>query len=170
MKNTKERLEEWNMTFKSKRKITMIIMGLIVGGFYLAFAVSGKAPAANDIQEWARAILKYLGITMGIAIVTQILFHIAYAIGVAIKERDTDDENVGRIVSATVVEDEMDKVVEMKSSIVGYVCLGVGTLVMLIVLAVGFPFIWAVHVQLGAVMVASLIEGFICIYLYERGV
>ena len=158
------------MTFKSKRKIMAIIIGLMVWVFYIVFALSAQAPAVDDVSAWAIVILKFIGITVGVAIISQILFHVAYAIGVAAKERDQDDKQVERIISSTVVEDEMDKAVELKSSAVGYVCMGVGFVIMLFALATRLPFVWALHIQLGAIMLASVIEGIVSIYLYERGI
>lgn len=166
------------MTFKSKRKLVMMLMGLIVCGCYIAFALGSKAPATEDISAWAIAILKFIGITLVAAIVTQIVFHIIYAIGVSVKEgvkkgiegEELDDKKTERLIHSTVVEDEMDKKIEMKASTAGYVCVGVGFVVMLFVLANAFPFLWGLHTMFIAVMLANFLEGIVSIWLYERGV
>lgn len=158
------------MTFKSKRKIMVIIVGLIAWVFYILFAVSAKAPAVDDVSAWAIVILKFIGITIGVTIVSHIFFHIAYAIGIATKERNQEDEQVERILSVTVREDEMDKIVDLKASSVGYICVGIGFIIMLFVLALGWPLLWAVHIQLGIILLANSIEGIVSVFLYERGV
>ena len=165
------------MGFKTQRKIMMLLVGIIATVIYVIFALGAKAPATTDLSAWAIAILKFIGLGIGLIIISQIIFHIAYSIGVSVKEgikkgidgEGLDDKEIERHIKATVVEDEMDKAVEMKASHFGSTCVGVGFVIALFVLAGGMPTIWALHIQLAAAMAGGLVEGVVSIFLYERG-
>jgi len=166
------------MGFKTKRTIMMLLVGIVATVIYIMFALGAKAPATADISAWAILILKFIGIGIGATIVLQIIFHMAYSIGVSVKEgikkemngEELDDKEIERHINATVVEDEMDKAVASKASHFGSSCVGIGFIIALFVLANGLPIIWALHIQLGAVVAGGLLEGVVSIFLYERGV
>ena len=155
------------MTFKSKRTITSIITGLILATAYCFYALSQNAPAAEDISAWATTILIFIGIAVAANITIMIFFHIAYSIGVTAKEHD----NAERIIAAETAEDEMDKLVELKSSRAGYICAGIGIMAALVWLAfLDTSVVVALHLLLAGSFAGSMIEGIISIRLYERGV
>ena len=166
------------MGYKTKRVMATSLVGIILTIVYVVFALGAKAPVATDISAWAVVILKFIGIGIGAIIVLQIAFHIAYSIGISVKEgikkgidgEGLEDKEVARLIKATFVEDEMDKVVETKASRFSSVCFGIGFIVALFVLANGLPILWALHIQLAAAMVGGLLEGVVSVFLYERGV
>ena len=172
------------MSYKSKRTITNIIVGIGAMIAYIIFAASAKAPQADDLKGWAIKILIFIGVAIGVEIIVQVLFHIGYSIGIAVKEevvsggihvnnKDKDNENdkrVERIIKSNMIEDEMEKTVYLKSARIGYIGTGIGFLASLITLAVGQSAIMALHVQLICIMVGMLAEGITSVYLYERGV
>ena len=67
-------------------------------------------------------------------------------------------------------EDERDKLINLKSSRIGYVCAGVGFIAGLIALAFGISAVVALHIIAGAFAVGSIIEGCVSVYLDEMGV
>ena len=166
------------MGFKTKRTIMMLLAGIVVTVIYVIFALGAKAPATADISAWAILILKFIGVAIGAVIVLQIIFHVIYSIGVSIKEgikkeldgESLDDKEIKRHINATVVEDELDKAVESKASRFGSSCVGIGFIIALFALANGLPTLWALHIQLGGVVMGCLLEGMVSIFLYERGV
>ena len=100
-------------------------------------------------------------------------FHVALAIGIAVKEKaqgHEPDENVGKIMKSSMVEDERDKLINLKSSRIGYICAGFGFMIALFTLAGGATFIVALHIIFGACAAGTLIEGGVGIFLHERGV
>ena len=159
------------MSFKSKRIITGMFVGVLLAAAYIIYALGRYAPSPEDVGAWALAILIFVGISIVLSIVIQILFHIAYSIGIAVKERERDDKEVERIIASEVTEDELDKLIGLKSSRAGYICAGAGFLAALIWLAFfGASVVVALHIIMGAFFIGSGVEGFISIRFYERGV
>lgn len=158
------------MSYKSKRTITSMSAGVLLCVGYLIYALGSRAPEAGNLKGWAALMLAFIGISVGALIVIQILFHIGYSIGVAVKEQNRQDKEVERIVASAMVEDEMEKTISLKSSHIGYICCGGGFLVMLVALAIGISAVVALHILFGSFLLGSLAEGGFSIYLYESGV
>jgi hypothetical protein len=158
------------MSYSSKRTIVSIIAGLILITAYIIYALGTAAPASEDLKGWAVAILVFIAISVAVTIIIQILFHIALAIGIAVKERQCEDKEVERIISSTMVEDERDKLISLKSSHIGYICAGIGFVAALVALAFGMTSITALHILFGTFATGSIIEGIVSVYYYENGV
>ena len=157
------------MSYNSKKTIISVAAGVLLGVVYAIYALSERAPAPGDLKSWATAMLVFLGVGIAAIIVIQILFHVAFAIGIAVKEREQDDKTVERIIASTVVEDERDKLVSLRSGRIGYITVGVGFVAMLIALAFGLSAIAALHILFAACFVGSAAEGVVSVYLYEKG-
>ena len=159
------------MTFKSKRTITSMATGAAMMAAYIIYAMSARAPSAGELAAWARLLLVFIGAAIAVVIGIQVLFHILFAVGVAVRERERTDGEVERIVAAEVHEDELDKLVTLKASHVGYTITGCGLVAALVLLAFfGVSAIAALHVFVGAAAVGAFIEGGVSIRLYEKGV
>ena len=158
------------MSYNSKKTIVSMIAGIILIVAYMIYALGQHAPAPDDLKSWAIAMLVFIGISVAAIIVIQILFHIAVTVGVAVKERAQDDKIVERIVASTVAEDERDKLISLKSSRVTCIFAGIGFVFALMGLAFGISDIFALHILFGSFSVGSIVEGFVCIYFYEKGV
>ena len=50
-------------------------------------------------------MLIFIGVGIVAAIITQFIFYIAFAVGVAVKEREQSDKDVERVVAASVAEE-----------------------------------------------------------------
>ena len=157
------------MSFSSKRILIGMGVGIVMLVAYLVRALGPQAPASEDVKAWAILILIFIGVSIVAMIVVETAFHILYSIGVAIKEREQSDERVERIISATIAEDERDKMINLKSSRIGQGIAGAGALATLAALALGASVVFAMHILLGAFFVASFIEGIASIYMNERG-
>jgi hypothetical protein len=158
------------MSYNSRKTIVNMAAGIVLVVAYLIYALGSNAPAPEDLQSWATAMLVFIGIGIAAIIVIQILFHIAFAIGVAIKEGESSEENVERVISSSMVEDEREKLIGLKSSVIGYVCAGVGFIAALVALALGSSALIALHILFGTSILGSLVEGAVSVYLDERGV
>jgi len=161
------------MSYSSKRTITSMAAGLLLIIAYAIYALGSHAPAHEDLKSWAVVMLVFIGIGIVTTIVIMILFHIAFAIGVAAKEHfqgRKPEENVERIMKSSMVEDEREKLIALKSSRIGYICAGVGFVAALVALAFGMPAVIALHIMFGSCAIGSLIEGCVGVYLHERGV
>ncbi|HPD28242.1 MAG TPA: hypothetical protein PK673_07715 [Paludibacteraceae bacterium] len=158
------------MSYNSKKNIVSMVAGLLTVTAYIVYVCAGNAPTTDDIVAWARLMLVFIGIGVGAVIVIQILFHVAFAIGVAVKERDKDGAKTEKLVASSMVEDERDKLISLKSSHIGYIAAGIGVVAALIALASGVSFVVSLHVIFGSFAVGSLVEGIAGIILHERGV
>jgi len=159
------------MTFKSKRTITDLIAGTALTCAYVAYALSDRTPKPDDLTNWARTMLAFIGIAVGVTIIIQIAFHIVYSISVAVKERERNDKEVERIIAAETAEDELDKLISLKSSRAGYICMGAGFVAVLVTLSFfnASP-VTALHILFASIIAGSGLEGFISILFYEKGV
>ena len=158
------------MSYKSKRNLVNMIAGVLLIIGYTIYALGMASPAPDDLKRWAVTMLIFIGTSVAVMIVIQILFHIGLAIGIAVKEKENDDKRVERIIESSMYEDERDKLINLKSSHIGNVCAGVGFVAGLIALALGISAVVALHVIAGAFAVGSIIEGCVNIFLDERGV
>lgn len=159
------------MTFKSKRTITSMVAGAALIASYIIYVLNKRAPVQEDVAMWALTILIFIGISIITNIVIQILFHIIYSVGIAAKEQKLDDKEVERIIESESMEDEFDKIINLKASQVGYIFAGIGFIVALAGLAFfGSSSVISLHIMLGAFFIGNLVEGCISIHFYERGV
>ncbi|MDR3050755.1 MAG: hypothetical protein LBU67_03425 [Oscillospiraceae bacterium] len=147
-----------------------MLAGIALAIAYIFYALGGGAPDPNDLRAWATAMLVFIGIGVAALVVIQIIFHILFAVGTAVRRRDCDDKQVERILSATMSEDEMDRLITLQSTHAGYICAGIGLPAALVMLALGASAVAALHTALGAFAAGSLVEGIVSIRLYEGGV
>ena len=158
------------MSFNSKRTIVSMIAGVILVAAYIIYALGEHSPAADDLKSWAASMLVFIGISVAAVVIIQILFHIAFSIGVAVKERERDEKTVERIIASAVVEDERDKLINLKSSRVTSIFAGIGFAAALAGLACGLSSVFALHILFGSFAAGSIVEGFVSVYYYEKGV
>ncbi|QQO09166.1 hypothetical protein [Breznakiella homolactica] len=162
------------MSIKSIRTIVNMAAGLLLLAAYLIFALGRRAPDPYNLSAWAVTLLIFIGIGVVLVIVIQILFHIFYAIGVAAKESmrhgESGDTEAERIVASSLADDEMDRIISLKSLRAGYVCGGLGGMAFLGALAIGLPAVSALHILLGSFFLGTLVEGGMSVFLYEWGV
>ena len=158
------------MTYNSKRAIASMVAGVVLVVLYLIFALGNSAPETDDLKCWAAAILILVGIGVASQIVIQIISHIVYSISIATKETCLNDKEIQRIVSSEMADDEMGKLINLKSAHIGYIIVGIGFVAALVVIALGHPAVYALHALLGSFIAGSIAEGCATVYLYERGV
>ena len=158
------------MSYSSKRNIVSILAGILIMIAYIIYALGGHSPAPEDLKSWAIAMLIFIGIGVVAVIVIQVMFHVVFAIGIAVKEQECDDEKINRIIKSSMTEDEREKIVNLKSSHIGYVCAGIGFIAALAALAFSAASVVALHILFGTFAVGSIIEGIVSVYYFEKGV
>ncbi|MDR3207331.1 MAG: hypothetical protein LBT60_03265 [Oscillospiraceae bacterium] len=158
------------MTYKSQRTVVSMAAGVLSFAAYVAYALGKNArEPESGLASWAVLMLIFIGVAVVAQIAVQIVFHLARSIGIAVREGG-DDKQVERIIKAAMVEDEMEKLIGLKSAHIGYICAGTGFVAALAVLALGASGVSALHVLLGSFAAGSMIEGGVSVRLYERGV
>jgi len=145
-------------------------VGIVLLIIYGIYALGSAAPAPDDLRAWAVAILVYIGVCIVAGIVVQILFHIVFAAGVSVKEGEGNCQEVGRIIKWSLLEDERDRLIELKSTRMGYNFAGKGFCVGLIALAAGVSTVIVLHIMAGSFALGAIVEGCMIIYLNEGGV
>jgi len=69
-----------------------------------------------------------------------------------------------------MVEDEMAKLIDLKSLRVGYVVCCIGVVFSLVLLAFGYPVFLSVNLLFVSLFIAGIVEGFSRIFFYLRGI
>jgi len=158
------------MTYKGKRAAMIMVIGAILLVMYVLYILFGNPPGSEDLKEWAILILKFLVSTVVIHVVAQIIYHIAYSIGIVFRENSTECNNVERIITSSTMEDEMDKLIGLKASRAGQAFAGIGFILMILTLALDFTAAFALNAMFISLIIGSIAEGGVNVYLYERGV
>jgi hypothetical protein len=161
------------MPYQSKKTITSMVVGALILVEYCIYAFgrySSGAIAEGNLKFWAGTMLVFIGIGVVATIILQIIFHIALSIGIAVKDRACDEKEIDKRIEATVIEDEMDKLIELKSSQIGFVLAGVGFVSALILLVLGYSTVVMLNVMYLSFLVGSLMEGAASLYFYGKGV
>jgi hypothetical protein len=165
------------MTYQVKKTITAIISGVVVLGVYLFYAFgryqSGLL-APDDLKNWAQLMLIFIGVGIVATIVIQIIFHILLSISIAIKENikngDCADQEIENKIQLEIVEDEMDKLIDLKSLRVGAIVAGAGFVISLIILVLGYPPMFMLNIVFVSFSFGSILDGFTKLYYYKRGI
>jgi len=173
------------MTYQIARTITRMLSGTVLLIIYLVQVTSRYQSGVlgmNELQSLAQLMLVFIGIGIGVTIAVEIVFHILYSIGIAVKEsvkagscndKDIEKEigkNIEKNIKQDMVEDEMAKLIDLKSLRVGYVTAGIGFITSLIILVLGYPVFLMVNILFGSFFIAGIIEGLAKIVYYTRGV
>lgn len=169
------------MTYHEKRMIVTSIIGILVSVSYLIFAITtyqNGSAASLTLKFWAEWILIFIGIGVVAMIIGTILFSIAYPIIISIKfkieNKDMPDDEfkkqVESIIKTDMVEDEMGKLIELKSMRIGFAFAGVGFVLSLVSLLLNYSPIIMIHIIFLSFSIGSALEGLASVYYYKKGV
>jgi len=165
------------MAYQIIRTVMKILAGAIVLIVYL-FQVNSKLQAGlltlDNLQPLAQMMLIFIGIGIGVLIAVEIVFHICFSVGLSVKEGIKDENFDGKEIENTIkqemVEDEMSKLIDLKSLRVGYIAAGIGCMSALILLALGHPAFTAVNIVFSTFFAAEIVEECTKIYYYKKGI
>ncbi len=165
------------MSYQEKRTVVSIITGALIITAYCIYAfgrVNAGAVAADDLKFWARTILVFIGIGIAASIIIQIIFHILLSIAIAVKKKIQDenceDKDIERSIGAEMVEDEMDKLIELKSMRVGFFIAGIGFVTALIYLVMDYSTSVMLNIMFLSFSTGSILEGITQLYFYRKGI
>lgn len=165
------------MSYQEKKVVTSSFTGALVLAAYCIYAFGqynrGEVPP-GDLKFWAGAMLIFIGIGVAAAIVIQIIFHILISISIAVKEKmrdeQCDDKEIEKSIELEMVEDERDKLIELKSMRVGFIFAGIGFVGGLVSLLLSYSPVVMLNILYISFCVGSLLEGAAQLYYYRRGV
>ena len=163
------------MSYKVKSTIMSLVIGVLLMaayGIYAAGKVNSGAASMDDLKFWASSMLLFIGVAA--TIVMHIILSIVLSIGKAIRQTvetgKTDDKAIERSLQLDMVEDEMDKLISLKSMRVGYAIGGLGFIAALISLVMGSPSGVMLNIMFGSFFSGSLIESLAQLVYYRRGI
>jgi len=163
------------MSYQEKKTIISLVTSFMLIAAYCLYAF-GKAGMEhlNDLQFWAKTILIFIGIGIVALIIIQIVFHILLAISKAVQQkmRDEaiDDKEFERAFEREIVEDEMDKLIELKANKIGYSIMGLGFAAGLIAIAFGASGVALLNILFLSTWLGSFIEGLMQVRYYRKGI
>ena len=165
------------MSYQERKTIVSLISGVFVIAAYCIYTFGHYQMGtvdASDLKFWAGTILTFVGISIVVSIIIQIVFHILMSIAIAVTKKmdneQCDDKEIEKSIGAEMVEDEMDKLIELKSMRVGFVIAGIGFIAALVSLVLGYSAAVMLNIMFLSFSGGALLEGVAQLYFYRRGV
>lgn len=148
------------MSYQEKQNIVNIFTGLLVTIIYALLVYQrhrqGQFDLTEDFRTWGVVFLIFIGISVVVRIIIQIIFHILNAI--ATREADVP------------VEDERDKLIKLKATRNSYYAFTSGFVMSVLGLALGMPVHWIFIAFVAFGLVAEILDNGSQIYYYRKGV
>ncbi len=163
------------MSYQEKKTIVSVVTGILLLAAYCIYAyVMAGMGAADGIKTWATTMLIFVGIGIVASIVIQIVFLILLSVSIAIRKKIRDGEVVDKEVEISIqremVEDEMDKLIGLKSMRVAFTISGIGLIAALVSLVLGFSAAVMINILFISFLLGAIIEGITQLYYYRKGV
>lgn len=169
------------MNYHEKRIMMTSIIGLGVTISYIIFAITaynGGSAESLTLKYWAVRMLIFIGIGIVAVIIGMILFHIIYSILLAIKLKIKDDslsdkdiENqIKSIIKNDAIEDEMEKLIQLKSSRIGFIFTGMGFVFALLSLVLDYSAVIMINIIFLSFSLGSTFEGLVQLYYHKKGI
>ncbi|MBC7777932.1 MAG: hypothetical protein H7246_21035 [Phycisphaerae bacterium] len=161
------------MSYQKKRVIVSLVSGSLFILAYCTFLASGLASGAfvdKDLQFWAQTMLQFVGVGAVASIAAQIVFHFAYSAAIAAEMGKTKGEALDKAIKASMVEDEMDKLIGLKSSRIAFVFAGFGFVAALFALALDAAPPLMLNIVFVSFLLGAVLEGIGHLYFYKKGV
>ena len=165
------------MSYQERRTIVSIISGAIVIAAYCIDTFGryqAGAAGVDELKFWAGAMLTFVGIGIAVTIVIQIVYHILISIGIAVQKKmlneQVDDKDIEKSLNAMMIEDEMDKLIELKALQIGFGIAGFGFIAGLVSLLLGYSAGVMLNIFFFSFSGGAVIDGFVQLYFYRRGV
>ncbi len=165
------------MSYQERRTGVSILTGILLLAAYCNYAFgkyNSGAVSPDDLKFWASTMLIFIGIGVGASIIIQIIFHILYSISLAVKAKIQDEHSDDRVIEKTIeaefVEDERDKLIELKSMRVGFIIAGIGFVGGLVSLVLNYSPAVMLNIVFLSFSAGSLLEGIGQLYYYRKGV
>ena len=148
------------MSYQEKQNIVNIFSGLLVTVIYAWMVyqrqLQGQFDLTEDFRTWGIIFLIFIGISIVVRIIIQIVFHIINAI--ATREEDVP------------VADERDKLIKLKATRNSYYAFTRGFVLSVMGLALGMPVYWIFIVFVAFGLIAEIIDNGSQIYYYRKGI
>lgn len=165
------------MSYQEKRTIVSIVTGVFILTAYCIYVyikLKSGTVETGDVRFWAGCILTFIGIGIIANIIMMILFHILLSVLIAIKktvhEEECNGKAIEKMVDSEMIEDEMDRLIGLKSMRISFAIAGVGFLIGLLSLILNYSVVVMLNILFLSFSVGSLFEGFSQLYYYRKGI
>lgn len=161
------------MTYQTKKTLVSLMASLILLISYCISVYNDFSKVLileNDASFWARKMLLFIGIGIVINIISFIVFHILLSVNLTVKDSTKDSKEINRKLELEMVEDEMDKLIELKSLRVGYIIASIGFILGLILLALNASLAIVLNTLFLSFFVGAIAEGISNLFYYFRGI
>jgi len=148
------------MSYQEKQNIVNIFSALLVTVIYALMVFhrqqQGQFDLTEDFHIWGIVFLIFIGISIVVRIIIQIIFHIINAIA-------TREEKIP-------TEDERDKLIKLKATRNSYYAFTSGFVLSVLGLAVGMPVYWIFIAFVSFGLIAEIVDNGSQMYYYRKGV
>ncbi len=161
------------MTYQTKKTMVSLLASIAI---LISYCISVSNDIAkglileNDATFWAKKMLLFIAIGVAVNIISFIVFHILLSVNLSVKDGPKDSKEINRKLELEMVEDEMDKLIELKSLRVGYIIASTGFILGLILLAFNSSIAIVLNTLFLAFFVGGISEGFTNLFFYFRGI
>lgn len=157
------------MTYQTKKTIVSLLASIAILISYCISVyndISKGLTLENDATFWAKKMLIFIAIGVAINMISFIVFHILLSVNLSVK----DSKEINRKLELEMVEDEMDKLIELKSLRVGYIIASTGFILGLIFLAFNTSIAIVLNILFLSFFVGAIAEGISNLFFYFRGI
>ncbi len=165
------------MSYQEKKTIVSVITGIILLAAYCIYTfnrVSLGIVAPDDLKFWATRMLIFIGIGIVSTIIIQIVFHVLLSIATSVKKRGKsnicDDKEIEKTIKPEMVEDEMDKLIELKSMRVSFIIAGIGFVSALLSMLFYSSAAVMLNIIFLSFCIGAIAEGITKIFFYRKGI
>jgi hypothetical protein len=148
------------MSYQEKQNIVNIFTALLVTIIFALLVYQrhqqGQFDLTEDFRTWGVVFLIFIGISVVVRIIIQIIFHILNAI--ATREADVP------------VVDERDKLIKLKATRNSYYAFTGGFVMSVLGLALGMPVHWIFITFVASGLIAEILDNGSQIYYYRKGI
>ena len=161
------------MTYQTKKTMVSLLASIAILISYCISVyndISKGLTLENDATFWAKKMLIYIAIGVAINIISFIVFHILLSVNLSVKDSMKDSKKIIRKLELEMIEDEMDKLIELKSLRVGYFIASTGFILGLILLAFNTSIAIVLNILFLSFFVGAIAEGISNLFFYFRGI
>ena len=161
------------MTYQTKKTMVSLLASIAILISYCISVyndISKGLTLENDATFWAKKMLIFIAIGVAINIISFIVFHILLSVNLTVKDSMKDSKEIIRKLELEMVEDEMDKLIELKSLRVGYFIANAGFILGLILLAFNTSIAIVLNILFLSFFVGAIAEGISNLFFYFRGI
>lgn len=162
------------MSYQEKRTATEMFSAILLLLAYSLFILTRSHTNAIDMQNisfWAGTILIFIGIGIVSTIIIQIVFHILLSISIVVKETDygrSNNKDIKKTVMNSMVNDEMHKMIELKSLKSSSYFTEIGFIASFSSLVLGFPVAVMLNILFVSYVLGWIFEGFMRLNYYRK--